>query len=123
MKHVVDKIASPLVTPCITPRFVPSCSPALMKELGSLAKTHNLPIQSHLSETFGEIEWVKELHPHSSSYSAVYDEFGLLSDKTIMGKIKVMIVIIFNLSSLYSFKKGRKRSVTHKECRNFPLPK
>ena len=59
-----------------------------MRELGNLAKSHNLPIQSHLSETHGEIEWVKELHPNSSSYSAVYDEFGLLNDKTVMGKIR-----------------------------------
>ena len=55
-------------------------------ELGKLAKTHNLPIQSHLSETHGEIAWVKELHPSASSYSAVYDEYGLLNDKTVMGR-------------------------------------
>ena len=82
---MTEKIASPLITPCITPRFVPSCTPELMRELGEIAKKHNLPIQSHLSETHGEIAWVKELHPKSSSYADVYDEFGLLTGKTVMG--------------------------------------
>ena len=38
------------VAPIITPRFVPSCTPALMDNLGKLAAARHLPIQSHLSE-------------------------------------------------------------------------
>lgn len=73
-----------LVTPVLTPRFVPTCTPQLMTFLGKYSKENNIPIQSHLSETCGELEWVKELHPDIKDYSSVYDSFGLLTDKTIM---------------------------------------
>ena len=86
-KLVIDYIQSlknPLITPVITPRFVPSCTSNLMTELGKLAKSLNLPIQSHLSETPSEIKWVQELYPDSKSYSEIYDIHGLLNDQTIM---------------------------------------
>ena len=69
---------SPNVNYIITPRFVPTCSSKLMKELGKLAKKYNVPIQSHLCENKGEIAWVKELHPDSESYTAVYEDHYLL---------------------------------------------
>lgn len=80
----VQNLKSQLITPVLTPRFVPSCTPELMTRLGEISKTMQLPIQSHLSETPSELDWVKELHPDQSSYSAVYDHFGLLSSATIM---------------------------------------
>ncbi|KAI9334834.1 hypothetical protein DFJ73DRAFT_799018 [Zopfochytrium polystomum] len=76
---------SPLVTPVLTPRFAPSCTPELMEKLGALARDRGgLPIQSHLSENRGEIEWVKQLHPECDSYAAVYAHFGLLTDRAVM---------------------------------------
>ena len=72
------------VAPIITPRFVPSCTPALMDNLGKLAAARQLPIQSHLSENKKEIAWVKELHPECKNYAEVYDRYGLLTDKTIL---------------------------------------
>ena len=72
------------VAPIITPRFVPSCTPALMDNLGKLAAAWHLPIQSHLSENKKEIAWVKELHPECKNYAEVYDRYGLLTDKTIL---------------------------------------
>ena len=72
------------VAPIITPRFVPSCTPALMDNLGKLAAARHLPIQSHLSENKKEIAWVKELHPECKNYAEVYDRYGLLTDKTIL---------------------------------------
>ena len=72
------------VQPVITPRFVPSCTVELMEGLASIAKKHSLPIQSHLDENAGEIAWVKELHPECSSYTDVYEKYGLLNGKTIM---------------------------------------
>ena len=72
------------VAPIITPRFVPSCTSALMDNLGKLAATRHLPIQSHLSENKKEIAWVKELHPECKNYAEVYDRYGLLTDKTIL---------------------------------------
>ncbi|ORX96401.1 guanine deaminase-like protein [Basidiobolus meristosporus CBS 931.73] len=76
--------ANPRVYPVLTPRFVPSCSGELMRQLGDLARKYDIPIQSHLCENKGEIEWVKHLHPELPSYTAVYDHYGLLTDKTIM---------------------------------------
>jgi len=55
-----------------------------MKGLGALAAQYNVPIQSHISENKGEVAWVNELHPTVGSYAKVYDQCGLLNDKTIM---------------------------------------
>lgn len=68
----------------VTPRFAPTCTDQLLKDLGSLAKEHDLNIQSHVSENKGEIEWVKALFPENQNYSDVYYTRGLLTEKTIM---------------------------------------
>jgi guanine deaminase len=65
------------VKPIITPRFIPSCSAELNTGLGRLARTYQVPVQSHLSENKAEVAWVSQLHPEFSSYSEVYDNFGL----------------------------------------------
>lgn len=72
------------VKPIITPRFVPTCSSELMMALGDMAKTFDLPIQTHISENTGEVDWVKELHPESHDYASVYEDHGLLGTKTIL---------------------------------------
>lgn len=73
------------VKPIITPRFVPTCTSELLKGLGQLAAKYNVPVQSHLSENKGEIEFVRELHPEALNYASVYDEAGLLGQQpTIM---------------------------------------
>lgn len=63
--------------PILTPRFIPSCTDELMRGLGELAETYNVPVQSHLSENLGEIAWVKELCPDAKFYGEAYDKFGL----------------------------------------------
>ncbi|MGL5694658.1 MAG: guanine deaminase [Peptostreptococcaceae bacterium] len=74
-----------LVKPIITPRFVPTCSDELLEKLGDIALEYNLPVQSHLSENLNEIDWVKELHPNSSSYGDVYNKYNLFgSTPTLM---------------------------------------
>lgn len=65
------------VKPILTPRFVPSVTNELMAELGKLRTEYNLPVQSHLSENLGEIQWVRELSPDSAFYGEVYQHFGL----------------------------------------------
>lgn len=67
--------------PILTPRFTPSCTDELMTELGKIQKEYHLPVQSHLSENFGEIAWVKELCPTSRFYGDAYDQFGLFGDE------------------------------------------
>ena len=74
-----------LVRPIITPRFVPSCTPELLKACGELAKRYQLPVQSHLSENTSEIAWVAELEPESESYGDAYNRYGLFGQTpTIM---------------------------------------
>ena len=63
--------------PILTPRFVPTCTDALLAGLGRLSEQYKIPVQSHLSENFGEIEWVKELQPEARFYGDAYDRFGL----------------------------------------------
>ncbi len=67
---------SNLVKPIITPRFIPTCTPSLLKKLGELAYKYNIPIQSHISENFREIEWVKNLHPEFENYAEIYNHYG-----------------------------------------------
>ena len=64
-------------SPIITPRFIPTCSDELMSKLKELQAEFSLPVQSHLSESPGEISWVKELCPECDTYADAYDKFGL----------------------------------------------
>jgi len=62
----------------LTPRFIPSCTPEMLTELGELAHGLRLPVQSHLSENRSEIDWVRQLEPESSCYADAYLRYGLL---------------------------------------------
>ena len=72
--------------PILTPRFTPSCTDELMTKLKEIQIKYNLPLQSHLSENPGEIEWVRELCPTSEYYGDAYAMFGLFGNdcKTVM---------------------------------------
>ena len=70
-------------TPIITPRFIPTCSDELMKKLKILQEKFSLPVQSHLSESQGEISWVCELCPESKTYADAYDQFGLFGGSNV----------------------------------------
>lgn len=74
------------VKPILTPRFIPSCSDELMERLGQLQRAYHLPVQSHLSENQGEVEWVRELCPAAACYGDAYARVGLFggSAPTIM---------------------------------------
>ncbi|MCI8971561.1 MAG: amidohydrolase family protein, partial [Oscillibacter sp.] len=72
------------IKPILTPRFTPSCTDGLMDFLGKLAAEQGLPVQSHLSENTGEIQWVKELHPDCGQYWETYAKYGLWNDRTLM---------------------------------------
>ncbi|MDK9709835.1 guanine deaminase [Acidaminobacter sp.] len=74
----------PKVKPLITPRFVPTCTSELMRALGDLAAEYNVPVQTHISENQAEVDWVRELHPESADYATVYEDHGLMGDKTIL---------------------------------------
>lgn len=65
------------VKPILTPRFIPSCTDDLMFGLARLRAKYDVPVQSHLSENYSEIDWIRELCPHSKHYGDAYDQFGL----------------------------------------------
>ena len=72
--------------PILTPRFIPTCSDELMHKLAELRREFNVPVQSHLSESLSEIEWVRQLCPLSKSYADAYERLGLFGGEapTIM---------------------------------------
>jgi guanine deaminase len=67
----------------ITPRFAISCTPDLLEMAAELMETYDLWMQTHLSENKDEIRFTRELFPLSASYTHIYNDFGLLSNKSI----------------------------------------
>ena len=63
--------------PILTPRFIPCCTDSLMEELREIQMAYGIPVQSHLSESKGEIEFVKFLRPENSFYGDSYNEYDL----------------------------------------------
>lgn len=73
-----------IVHPILTPRFALCCTPDMLTGIAQIAhETPNLRIQTHLSENAGEIASTMQLFPEASSYTDVYDRFGLATDRTI----------------------------------------
>lgn len=99
---------SKLVKPIITPRFVPTCSVEILEELGKMAKEFDVPIQSHLSENTGEVEWVKELHPEHKNYASVYNCYDLFGQKPT-----VMAHCIYNTEEEVALMKNNEVYVAH----------
>jgi guanine deaminase len=66
-----------------TPRFAPSCSWEMMRGSAALAKQHDAYWQTHLSETPGEMETIREMFPDCRNYLDIYDRVGGLGPKSI----------------------------------------
>ena len=68
----------------VSPRFAVTSTEAQLKLSGDLLKS--LPgtlMQTHLSESPGEIARIRALYPNDKDYTDVYDRFGLLSERSI----------------------------------------
>ena len=63
--------------PILTPRFIPCCTDELMEELKQIQMTYGIPVQSHLSESPGEIEFVHFLRPNNEFYGDAYNDYDL----------------------------------------------
>ena len=72
---VKDKFRNTM--PILTPRFIPCCTDQLMEELRQIQMAYGIPVQSHLSESKGEIEFVKFLRPEDAFYGASYNDYDL----------------------------------------------
>lgn len=73
-----------LLVPVVTPRFLPTCSPALLQQLGDLARRYNVPVQSHISESLDEVAFVKSLYQRDVADTEIFDQHGLLTNRTVM---------------------------------------
>ena len=63
--------------PILTPRFIPCCTDKLMEELREIQMAYGIPVQSHLSDSRGEIDFVKFLRPDNPFYGDSYNEYDL----------------------------------------------
>lgn len=70
----------------ITPRFAITSTPEQLAASGALLAAHpDCLLQTHMSENRAEIETVRRLYPERGGYLDVYDHYGLLSPRTLLG--------------------------------------
>lgn len=70
----------------ITPRFAITSSPEQLEMAGALAAAHpECYVQTHLSENLEEIAFTEQLYPQARDYLDVYENYGLLGSRTLLG--------------------------------------
>ena len=68
----------------ITPRFAPTSSPEQLAYAGQLLREFpEVYLHTHLSETEAEVAWVKDLFPDCAGYLDVYDQAGLVTERSV----------------------------------------
>ncbi|MBL1174978.1 guanine deaminase [Pantanalinema sp. GBBB05] len=68
----------------VTPRFAVTSTPKQLSLAGKLLQEFpDVYLQTHLCENLKEIELVKQLFPNHQGYLDVYDQAGLVGDKSI----------------------------------------
>ncbi|MBT3535295.1 MAG: guanine deaminase [Rhodospirillaceae bacterium] len=78
--HGVDRLRY-----AITVRFAVTSTEAQLQAAGALyGDNPDCLMHSHISESAGEIEFVKQQFPWSRDYTDVYDRFGLLGGNTVL---------------------------------------
>ncbi|WP_332681313.1 guanine deaminase, partial [Bosea sp. (in: a-proteobacteria)] len=70
----------------ITPRFAVTSTPEQLAAAGRLAAEHpDCFVQTHIDENRAEIALARELYPQAADYAGIYEDFGLLGKKTLLG--------------------------------------
>ena len=70
----------------ITPRYPGSSTPEQLAMAGALrAEFPDCHLQSHISENRQEIAWMAELFPERKNYLDIFDHYGLLGVRAILG--------------------------------------
>ncbi|MFD2740063.1 guanine deaminase [Sulfitobacter aestuarii] len=70
----------------ITPRFAITSTPEQLEMTGALMAEHpDCYVQTHLSENHDEIAFTAELYPQARDYLDVYERFGLLTPRSLLG--------------------------------------
>ena len=69
----------------VTPRFAITSTEAQLSVAGELVRRcPGALTQTHISESAGEIATVRRLFPNDKDYTAVYERFGLVHDRTVL---------------------------------------
>lgn len=74
-----------LIEYAFSPRFAVACSEKLMRGAAELATKYGTYIQTHLAENREEIEKVRNQFTWAQDYTEVYEKFGLLGPRTVLG--------------------------------------
>lgn len=70
----------------ISPRFAITSTPEQLEAAGTLSREHpDCLVQTHICENPGEIAMVRSLFPNCADYTAVYEKYGLLAPRSLMG--------------------------------------
>ena len=70
----------------ISPRFAITSTPAQMAAVRTLVAEHpECYVQTHLSENAAEISFSMELYPDALDYTGIYEDYGILGPKTLLG--------------------------------------
>lgn len=70
----------------ISPRFAITSTPEQMEACGQLvAEFPDCHVQTHLSENLAEIDLTLSLYPKARDYLDVYENYGLLSERLLLG--------------------------------------
>lgn len=69
----------------VTVRFAPTSTPGQLAMAGALCRADaSLYMQTHVAENRAEVAWVGELFPQARSYLAVYDDVGLVHERSVL---------------------------------------
>ncbi|WP_332700668.1 guanine deaminase [Devosia sp.] len=70
----------------ISPRFALTSTPEQLEASQTLVAEHpDCYVQTHLSENAAEITYAMELYPGSPDYTGIYEDYGLLGPKMLLG--------------------------------------
>ena len=70
----------------ITPRFALTSTEAQLEAAGALLREHpDCYLQTHLAENHDEIATARRLYPQATSYTDIYDRYGLLGPRSLFG--------------------------------------
>ncbi len=68
----------------VTPRFAITSTNEQLQKAGELLKEFpDVYLHTHISENVKEVEWVKELFPDCEGYLDVYDQAGLVKERSV----------------------------------------
>lgn len=70
----------------VIPRFAPTSTPEQLRLAGELYQKYlgeGVYMHTHLDEDEDEIKWVKELFPRCRDYTDVYNQYGLVDNRSV----------------------------------------